>query len=48
MVMIESAGARTGDEARRGLVTRCRRERARIASGPFADDNLIDYLGDEP
>lgn len=45
MVMIESAGARTDDEVRRGLVARCRRERARIAFGPFADDDLVDYLG---
>ena len=48
MVMIESAGARTDDEARRGLVARCRRERARIALGPVADDDLVDYLGSEP
>lgn len=47
MVMIESAGARTDDGARRGLIACCRRERARIAFGPLADNDLVDYLGGE-
>jgi hypothetical protein len=44
---IESAGARTDDEVWRGLAARCRRERARIALGPVADDDLVEYLRGE-
>ena len=47
MVMIELAGARTDDEARRGLAARCRRERARIAVGPLVGDDVVDYLDGE-
>jgi hypothetical protein len=47
MVIIEAAGALSDDQTRRQLLTRCRREKARIAFGPFADDDLLEHLADE-